>query len=141
MTHEDVPAFFAARQQHWQARDATALSNGHSPDGHVVSPMWRELIGRDAILESYRNLFETFPDWDFKGEPILVDGARVAQPFSATATLEGDFMGLPATHRRCQIEGVRLYEMKNGLIHHERRLYDFTALLIQVGVLKSKPAH
>jgi hypothetical protein len=64
----------------------------------------------------------------------------VAQPFSATATLEGEFMGLPATHRRCQIEGVRLYEMKNGLIQVERRMYDFTGLLIQVGVLKSKPA-
>jgi hypothetical protein len=27
-----------------------------------------------------------------------------------------------------------------GLIQHERRLYDFTSLLIQVGVLRSKPA-
>ena len=49
-------------------------------------------------------------------------------------------MGLAATHRRCQIEGVRLYEMKDGLIQSERRLYDFTGLLIQVGVLKSRPA-
>jgi predicted ester cyclase len=141
MSHEELVAFFSDRQKHWDARDATALAEGHSPDGRVVSPMWRERIGRDAILESYRQLFETFPDWELRGEPILVDGERVAQPFSATATLEGEFMGLPPTHRRCQIEGVRLYEMKDGLIHVEKRMYDFTGLLIQVGVLRSRPAN
>jgi uncharacterized protein (TIGR02246 family) len=141
MSHQDLVAFFAERQKHWQAHDAQALAAGHTPDGRVVSPMWRERIGRDSILESYRQLFETFPYWDLHSEPILIDGIRVAQPFKATATLEGEFMGLPATHRRCQIEGVRLYEMKDGLIHLERRMYDFTGLLIQVGVLRSRPAN
>ena len=50
-------------------------------------------------------------------------------------------MGFPGTHRRCQIQGVRLYEMVGGLIRFERRMYDFTSLLIQVGVLKSKPSY
>jgi hypothetical protein len=30
-------------------------------------------------------------------------------------------------------------EMVDGLIAHERRVYDFTGLLIQLGVLRSKP--
>lgn len=139
MVREDIVAFFGQRQEFWRTRNASALANGHAANGRVSSPMWRELFGRDAILESYRQLFETFPDWEFQGEAMLIDGNRVAQSFSATATLEGEFMGLPPTHRRCQIEGVRLYEMKDGLIQTERRLYDFTGLLIQVGVLRSKP--
>jgi predicted ester cyclase len=138
MTREDVATFFAGRQSAWQARDATALANGHALDGRVSSPMWRELHGREAILESYRQLFETFPDWEFRGEAMLIDGDRIAQSFSASATLEGEFMGLPPTHKRCQIEGVRLYEMQDGLILSERRLYDFTGLLMQVGLLKNK---
>lgn len=141
MTRDHLLAFFAERQALWQARDATGLASGHAVDGRVSSPMWRALHGRPAILESYRQLFETFPDWQFQGDMVLVDGNHVAQSFTATATLEGEFMGLPATHRRCQIEGVRLYEMKDGLIQNEKRLYDFTGLLIQVGVLRSKPAH
>jgi predicted ester cyclase len=64
----------------------------------------------------------------------------VAQPFNATATHSADFMGLAASGRKFRIQGVRLYTMKDGKIQHERRAYDFTALLIQVGVLKSKPA-
>lgn len=140
MAEWNVRAFFAERDGFWQARNAAGLASGHATDGRVSSPMWRERLGRDAILESYRQLFETFPDWEFRGEPLLVDGNNVAQPFSATATLRGEFMGLPATGRRCQIEGVRLYEIKDGLIQVERRLYDFTGLLVQVGVLKSRPA-
>jgi hypothetical protein len=28
----------------------------------------------------------------------------------------------------------------DGLIAHERRIYDFTGLLLQIGVLRAKPA-
>ena len=101
MVREDIVAFFGQRQEFWRARNASALADGHATNGRVSSPMWRELFGRDAILESYRQLFETFPDWEFQGDAILIDGNRVAQSFSATATLEGEFMGLPPTHRRC----------------------------------------
>ena len=139
MSPDDVRAFFANRNPLWEAHNARALSECHAVDGRVSSPMWRERLGRDAILESYRQLFETFPDWEFEGQELIIDGPMVAQSFSATATLKGEFMGLPPTNRRCQIEGVRLYEMKDGLIHTEKRMYDFTGLLIQLGVLKSKP--
>jgi hypothetical protein len=30
--------------------------------------------------------------------------------------------------------------MADGLIVHERRYYDFTGLLIQIGILRGKPA-
>jgi hypothetical protein len=88
----------------------TALAAGHAVDG-VSSPMWRGGSAR-RHPRVMRQLFETFPDWEFNGQ-LLIDGERVAQPFSAGATLEGEFMGLPPTHRRCQIS-VRLYEMKDG---------------------------
>jgi hypothetical protein len=35
---------------------------------------------------------------------------------------------------------VFLYEFKDGKIVRDRRVYDFTGLLIQVGTLKAKPA-
>jgi steroid delta-isomerase-like uncharacterized protein len=141
MTRQDIIAFFDERQRLWTARDAKALASTHAVDGVVHSPMWRERVGRESIADSYASLFETFPDWDFHGEALIIDGDKVAQPFSATATHEGEFMGFPGTHRRCQIQGVRLYDMGDGLIKHERRMYDFTSLLIQVGVLRSKPSY
>jgi hypothetical protein len=35
---------------------------------------------------------------------------------------------------------VFLYTVKDGQILHERRIYDFTGMLVQIGVLKAKPA-
>jgi len=35
---------------------------------------------------------------------------------------------------------VFLVDIKDGKIQHERRVYDFTGLMIQLGVLKAKPA-
>jgi hypothetical protein len=34
---------------------------------------------------------------------------------------------------------VFFYELRDGLIVRERRVYDFTGVLVQVGLLKAKP--
>jgi predicted ester cyclase len=140
MTHQEIVAFFAERDTQWTARNPSALAAGHAAEGRVISPMHGDLYGRQAIEESYCTLLSIFPDWRFSSEELFVNGDRVAQVFTADATHVGEFMGLPGTNRRFRIQGVRLYDMVDGLIQTERRLYDFTGLLIQVGVLRSKPA-
>jgi len=140
MTRAEVAAFFAGRQVHWNAHDARTLASGHAEHGVVKSPMHGTREGREAIEDSYDALFSMFPDWRFVGDELLIDGDRVAQVFTAEATHVGEFMGLRGTNRRFRIQGVRMYEMQDGLIRTERRLYDFTGLLIQVGVLRSKLA-
>jgi predicted ester cyclase len=140
MTRPEILSFFSARDAGWRSKNPDDLSRGHAEDGTVVSPMFGTLRGRNAIGDAYRSLFTVFPDWDMVTEDPLIDGMRVAQPFSVTATHVGEFMGLAGTNRRFQIQGVRLFDMGDGLIQHERRLYDFTGLLIQVGVLRGKPA-
>lgn len=140
MTHEQIREFFAVQEQHWRDRNAAGLAEGHTADGTIISPIFRTVTGAREIAASYRALFEIFPDWDFRSEQLLIDGASVAEPFSATATHRGEFMGLAGTGKRFTIQGVRLFVMRDGRIAHERRYYDFTGLLIQVGVLRSKPA-
>lgn len=102
--------------------------------------MFGDLYGREAIAASYATLFRTFPDWTFADQPLVIDGDRVVQLFSADATHGAEFMGLPATGRHFNITGARMHVIKDGLVQEEHRMYDFTGLLIQVGVLKSKPA-
>jgi steroid delta-isomerase-like uncharacterized protein len=139
MTREDIVRFFDARLLDWRARNPERLASGHAEDGTVVSPMFGALHGRVEIAEAYRRLFTTFPDWFYKSEELIIDGTRVAQHFVANATHVGDFMGLPGTNRHGRLEGVALFTMKDGLILHEQRQYDYSALLIQIGVLRSKP--
>lgn len=140
MTREEILALFARRQQAWDARDPDALAGTHAQHGTLHSPMFATVRGRPQILESYRSLFRIYPDLAHRGEDLIIDGHRVAQPFTATATHVGEFMGLEGTGRRFTIQGVALVKVEEGLIVEERRIYDFTGLLVQTGILKTKPA-
>ncbi len=140
MARDAVRELFRMQQDAWNARDASALTACHTEDGTIVSPIFTKVQGRRDILDSYQSLFTTFPDWQYEGREALVDGDRVAQPFTVKATHSGEFMGLAGSGRRFDIEGVRLFEMSGALIAFERRYYDFTGLLIQLGILRSKPA-
>ena len=141
MANDQLAEFIDRHMAAWNRRDATALCEHHSENGVVFSPMFARIEGRSQICASYSSIFTVFPDWHLEfGSPISGDH-RVALSFTVTATHQGDFMGLPGTGRRCEFEGVSLYELDdNLLIREERRIYDFTGLLTQIGVLKIKPA-
>jgi predicted ester cyclase len=141
MTRDSITDFFTQWDEAWRARDPDRLAAVYAPQATVVSPMFKHLRGRAEIAESYYRLFESFPDWTVTNEEPLIDGERIARVFEAHATHAGDFMGLKPTKRRCQIQGVRLFRLGADGIEDERRLYDFTNLLIQIGVLKSKPGY
>jgi len=51
-------------------------------------------------------------------------------------------MSSPSIRSRRHIEFrlCRLLRMEGELIAHDARIYDFTGLLVQVGVLRAKPA-
>ena len=139
MTREQIVVVLNSMQRAWNTRDAAGLAAAHADDGVVMSPIFGEVKGRAAIEKSYRELFRAFADWVLTFEDLIVDGDRAAQTFQATATHTSDLFGVEATHRRFRAQGVLLFEFRDGKITNERRLYDFTGLLLQVGVLKAKP--
>ena len=141
MTTDSIRAFIDRHTAGWNHRDATRLSLGHAEDGVVMSPMFGRVEGRAAIGGMYAALFAIFPDWEIRYDAPIADGTRLAVSFSVVATHQGDFMGFEGTGRRCSFEGVSLFELSSdGLIAAERRVYDFTGLLAQLGVLRVRPA-
>jgi len=139
MTREETITFLTRHETLWRNRDWKALAAAHAEDGIVISPMFATVKGRPAIEQSYKNLFTAFADWHFISQEIIVDGDSVAQVFTGSATHTQEFFGLPGTGRRFESQGVLMLKFENGLIKYERRYYDFSGLLIQLGVLKAKP--
>jgi steroid delta-isomerase-like uncharacterized protein len=142
MTRQDVEAVFALRQDGLARHDAVALAALHSADSVLESPTAGGTVhGRRAIEEVYRAWFIAFPDVVFAAdEALLIDGDRVAQCLMTTGTDTGGFLGLPATGKAFRVPLVILCTLADNRIVHERRIYDFTGMLIQIGVLKAKPA-
>jgi predicted ester cyclase len=141
MTRDVVLGFFAERLDAWQRRDPAKLAAGHATDGVVVSPFFGTRRGRDAIEDAYRSLFHTFPDWRITHADPIVDGNRVVQQFHVNATHTNEFFGLEGTGRPFEIAGARIFTFSESpmLIQKELRIYDFTGLLLHMGVLQARP--
>jgi steroid delta-isomerase-like uncharacterized protein len=139
MTRDDILAFFERRLEKWRRHDATALADDHAEDSLVQSPTQAIQRGREAIESVYKLWFSAFPDYQFLPEEVLIDGQRVAVIARIVGTHEGEFFGMAATGRRFECRVVFVYTMKDGKIVHERRILDFTGVLLQIGVLKARP--
>ncbi len=139
MERDEILALFTRREASWRSRDAAVLAADHAPAGIVVSPTGGVLEGRSEIERIYRMWFTAFPDLSMQANDIFVDGSRAVVLLDISGTHMGDFFGMPATGRRVQVTGAFIYALKDGLIEHERRVLDFTGVLVQVGVLKAKP--
>ena len=141
MTRNEIAALFARRQQAWDRLDAAALAADYSDDATVESPLaGGSASGRDAIERLYSTYFAAFPDFKIEQEVLLIDGDNAAQLVRATGTDNGGFMGMSPTRRKITFRVGLFHSLGgNGQIIRERRVYDFTGLLIQVGLLKAKP--
>lgn len=140
MTREKIVALLARREAAWGAHDAAALTADYATDAVVVSPTGGVLEGCAEIERIYRMWFTAFPDLLFASEDVLIDGDKVAVLGRVSGTHAGEFFGVGATGRRIEVMSAFVYRLEGDLIAHERRVLDFTGLLVQVGVLRAKPA-
>jgi steroid delta-isomerase-like uncharacterized protein len=141
MTRDDILALLARRTDAWRRLDAEALLADYADDAVVESPLAGGTTnGREQIGQVFRTYFVAFPDMQMEQGEVLVDGNRAAVMATFSGTDRGGFMGMPATGRPVVIPVVFLYEFKDGKIVHDRRVYDFTGLLVQVGTIRAKPA-
>lgn len=141
MTREELQGIVERYVETWQRRDPAAIAQYHASDGVAESPIYATLRGRKAIEDASRAFFTSFPDATLEIDAILVDAPRVAIFTTVNATHVNEFFGMPGTNRHIEFRNARLMEMDGqGLVAHERRIYDFTGLLVQIGVLRAKPA-
>ena len=140
MTREEIVALFERRAENWRRRDVAALAADHASECVVISPTGGVLEGRDEIERIYRMWFTAFPDLTLSNSDILIDGNRVALVFSLSGTHAGDFFGLHASGRHLEATCAFIYTLADGSIVQERRVLDFTGVLVQIGVLRAKPA-
>ena len=139
MTRVDIESFFAGYQQAMMRHDAAAVAAHHAGDGLLESPWAGAVKGRSAIEQMHRAWFAAFPDTTYDSQELLIDGERIAWLVHLAGTDRGGFMGLPPSGKLFHCPVVLLCTLRDGLIVRDQRIYDFTGLLIQIGVLKARP--
>ena len=140
MSRATLEALVKLQMEALNHHDPAAVAEQHALNGIVESPMFATLRGRKAIEHSHRSFLTSFPDAKFVLDTAVIDAPRVAMFLKFSATHAGEFYGLPGTNKHIRVLMARLMTIEGGLIAHERRIYDFTGVLVQTGVLRAKPA-
>ena len=88
-----------------------------------------ELIGHISFFESVFPCYEVFAD------EMTAEGNRVVVRARMKGVHEGEFNGIPPTHRKIEISFAISYEIENGRIVHHWLIADSMALMEQLGVM------
>lgn len=141
MDRDVIIALFERRAEAWTRRDADALAATHDADAIGESPLQGRLVGRARIRDVYAEWFAAFSDLTFTRKQLIIDGSLVAELFTLRGTQTAPFHGVAATARRFDVHGALFYTIgPDGLISEDKRVYDVTRMLVQLGLLKAKPA-
>lgn len=139
MTRDEILAVIDRWQMALDARDADAYSRLYSENATLDSPLAGTVTGREGVQRAFRAFFNAFPDAVFTFDPPRIDGDSVVVVSSIAGTHAGGFAGLPASGNPFRFSVVFLLAIRDGEIHRDRRVYDFTGLMVQIGMLKAKP--
>ena len=141
MTSDDIRAFFTRFLTVWERENLKDIVACYRPDARIDSPMFHTISGSAEIEKSFNDLFRAFDEWSFRIDDIVIDRGpedRAVLVYTANMTHRGDLFGMPGTGRRVETSAASIMRFEDGRIATERRLYDFTGLLVQLGVLKAK---
>jgi steroid delta-isomerase-like uncharacterized protein len=140
LTRDELTTLFERRQEAFDNLDADALVRDYADGCVVESPVAGTLRGAAAVDRARRAWFDAFPDIKYRTDRLIVDGTHVVQLLTLEGTDIGGFMGLEPSGKSFKAPAVFVYEFRDRKIARETRIYDFTGVLVQIGLLKAKPA-
>lgn len=105
-----------------------------SVDVSVPSMSDGEIHGRDAFEAYLRELRTGFPDWHVTVDDVLAGDGMVMKEWTVTATHEGEYNGIPPTHREMEGSGMAKILIRDGKMQEDRLYYDLQEVFEQLGL-------
>jgi steroid delta-isomerase-like uncharacterized protein len=92
--------------------------------------------GRQGGVAATRAFIAAFPDYHLEVLDLVVEGDRAVLRFRETGTHRGDDLGIPASGRRMDVEGVYIWRFDDeGMLAEAWAFQDNLAFLQQLGVI------
>src|SRR5215204_6233613 len=90
---------------------------------------------RAGIHDFVKQVRSAFPDIQMTAEEIIVEGDRLAVRSTVRGTHEGDFMGIPATHKKVEVANYDFIRIENDQAVEHWGTIDSAALMEQLGAV------
>ncbi len=99
-----------------------------------------EIPGLEPTKEGVKQLFRmyraAFPDLRLETEDVLVSGDKAVARVRATGTHQGEFMGMPATGRRVEVQLIDITRFSDdGLAREHWGVMDALGMMQQLGAI------
>jgi steroid delta-isomerase-like uncharacterized protein len=103
-----------------------------------------QMPGLEPSKEGARQLFQmmidAFPDFRFDAEDVLTSGDKVVARARVTGTNKGEFMGMPATGKRIDVQAIDIVRFgDDGLVHEHWGVMDMMSMMQQLGAVPQGP--
>ena len=85
-----------------------------------------------AFIQTFRN---AFPDLNLQIDDLFVSDDRSCTAFTLRGTHEEDFMGIPATKKSVEVQGMVMSRFKDSKISEDREILDNLSFFQQLGVV------
>lgn len=103
----------------------------HSPD-----PGQKQ--GLEGLKDAFREMKKGFPDYKLTINDIIVSGDKASVLFTFTGTNSGEMMGMKATNKKVEVQGIDYLYFKNGKATEHWGYIDMHKLMEQLGMGKDK---
>jgi len=92
---------------------------------------------REGLKQSLVALKTAFPDLRYTIEDAIACGDQIVHRLSATGTMTGEFMGIPATGKKATWTEIHIGKGVDGRLTEHWGLVDQLGMLVQLGVVPS----
>ncbi len=125
------------------AHNMDVIDQVFSPDFQDQTPGLEsptQVPGAAGIKRYFENYLRSFPDLQLTLRDLIAEADKVMAHVDVSGTQEGEFLGIPATHRHGTTQWVMIFRLENGLIVETWDIEDELTLLRQLGVTLKPPA-
>ncbi len=133
-----VRRFNAGVQQFFQTGDLSGLDEICAPDfvhhGPGIPP---DLEGFKQMVPVFRSAFS---DVEVDIDDLIAEGDRVVDRITVRGTHSGDFMGIPPSGIRWEMQEIHIARIVDGKIAERWTMFDMAGLLQQLGGIPAEPA-
>jgi len=104
-----------------------------------------ETPGLEPTKEGVKQFFHmyraAFPDLRMEPQDVLASGDKVVARARATGTNQGEFMGMPATGKRVDVQLIDIIRFgDDGLAREHWGVFDALGMMQQLGAIPAPPA-
>ena len=93
--------------------------------------------GREGVKALFGAIHGAFSDLEIKVNRAVADGDLVVVHVTNSATMTGDFAGMPATGKHATWTEIHIGRVVNGRLTEHWGVIDQLSMLIQLGVIES----